>query len=209
MKQPTIDGKNVYHEGGYYHKARWATFYYQYQHIFNSGARKVLEIGPGGGVLTQTLRDHGVEVVTLDIDPGIRPDVVGDALDLPFEDGSFDAVVAFEVLEHVPFMFFKAALEEMGRVSRKDVFVSLPDHARSLLRLDLKLPWLRERHWSLRVPAFDNERFWAPCGHCWEVGNLKYPLRKVKESISRAGLELRHTAVHNDAPMTRFFLMSK
>jgi SAM-dependent methyltransferase len=41
---------------------------------------------------------------------------VGDAMDLPFPDGSFDRVIAAEVLEHIP--ADRAAMAELARVLR-------------------------------------------------------------------------------------------
>lgn len=48
-----------------------------------------------------------------------------DACALPFEDGSFDTVVSFETLEHVPDP--ETALRELHRVSRRNVIVSVPN----------------------------------------------------------------------------------
>ena len=42
--------------------------------------------------------------------------MVGDALDLPFPDGSFDRIIAAEVLEHIP--DDRAAMAEIARVLR-------------------------------------------------------------------------------------------
>ena len=51
---------------------------------------------------------------------------LGDAQELPFEDGSFDYVLCFETLEHVENP--QQLLDELGRVVRPDgrVFVSIP-----------------------------------------------------------------------------------
>ena len=55
--------------------------------------------------------------------------VAGNALQLPFRDRSLDAVVAFEVIEHLPDV--AVALEEMLRVLRRPghIIIGLPNHA--------------------------------------------------------------------------------
>lgn len=65
------------------------------------GAR-VLEVGTGDGWFARRLREFGCAVVALDLVP--PADVVGDIRrwrDLGLQEGSFDAVVALEVIEHV------------------------------------------------------------------------------------------------------------
>jgi SAM-dependent methyltransferase len=56
-------------------------------------------------------------VVTVDPAPGMRPDVVGSAEHLPFEDGSFD-VVACRIAAH-HFAELGAAVAEMARASNR------------------------------------------------------------------------------------------
>jgi SAM-dependent methyltransferase len=55
--------------------------------------------------------------------------VAGDALQLPFGDRSLDAIVAFEVIEHIPDV--RQALDEALRVLRRPGFIiiGLPNHA--------------------------------------------------------------------------------
>ena len=64
---------------------------------------RVLDIGGGGRAdYGHRLRIDG-RLESLNIDPGMRPDHLHDlSLPLPFADGSFDAVVSFNTLEHVP-----------------------------------------------------------------------------------------------------------
>lgn len=52
--------------------------------------------------------------------------VRGDALSLPFADGSFDTVTALHLLEHLDFTVAGRALGEMGRVARRRVIAAVP-----------------------------------------------------------------------------------
>lgn len=63
-------------------------------------------------------------LVTLDIDPGVKPDVVHDLNDLPlpFDDGQFDEIHCVDVLEHTgrqgDWRFFFAQWDDFWRVLR-------------------------------------------------------------------------------------------
>lgn len=62
----------------------------------------------------------------LEIEAGPGVDIVGSALDLPFEDNSVDLIVTQEVLEHVPDPFL--AMREIHRVLKRGgrAYVQLP-----------------------------------------------------------------------------------
>ena len=86
--------------------------------------KRVLDLGCRSGALTQHLLD-GNEVVGLDVDAaalaraaelGIEPVQANVEDPLPFEDESFDAVVAGELLEHLQFP--DALVDEIRRVLR-------------------------------------------------------------------------------------------
>ena len=81
-----------------------------------SGAR-LLEIGIGNGTVTAALRVRGFDVVTADFDSDLNPDVVADVRALPFDDDNFNGVLAFEILEHIPWDDVRVALGELRRVA--------------------------------------------------------------------------------------------
>ena len=81
-----------------------------------------LDVATGGGHVARRLREAGLNVVTIDPAPGMKPDVVSRADELPFADASFD-VVACRVAAH-HFQDPAAALQEMARVSSSLVLVS-------------------------------------------------------------------------------------
>lgn len=147
----------------------------------------VLEIGPGAGHTTWLLRNWGMQVTTLDFDPNLKPDIVGDVTALPCADKSVDCVLAAEVLEHIPFQEFQVALREMRRVARKAVVISLPAPfvgasllvnitGLKLLDLFVGLPF-----WAKH--SFDGE-------HHWELGKRGTSLGTVRRAIEGSGLRI-------------------
>ena len=72
---------------------------------------KVLDVATGGGHVARRLREEGCTVA-----PGMQPDVIARAEDLPFADGSFD-VVASRIAPH-HFEDVRKAVAEMARVAQ-------------------------------------------------------------------------------------------
>ena len=60
--------------------------------------------------------DTDISYKSVDVAEDLQPEVVGSVTKLPFPDKSFDVVVAFEVLEHLPFEKFEVAVSEISRV---------------------------------------------------------------------------------------------
>jgi SAM-dependent methyltransferase len=87
-----------------------------------AGARNALDVATGGGHVARAFRDAGLQVVTCDAAPGMQPDVVCPAEDMPFADARFD-VVACRVAAH-HFADVRGATSEMARVSRDRVLVA-------------------------------------------------------------------------------------
>jgi SAM-dependent methyltransferase len=82
---------------------------------------KVLDVATGGGHVARRLREEGCTVVTVDPAPGMQPDVVAHAEDLPFEDGSFDVVTCRIAAHH--FADIRKAVAEMARVTQRLVVI--------------------------------------------------------------------------------------
>jgi SAM-dependent methyltransferase len=83
--------------------------------VREDGAKTALDVATGGGHVARRLREIGVNVVTTDAAPGMKPDVVTRAEHLPFDGGSFDAVVSRVAHHH--FDDPQAAMDEMARVA--------------------------------------------------------------------------------------------
>ena len=85
------------------------------------GCRTALDVATGGGHVARRLRAAGLELVSADPAPGMQPDVICRAEDLPFADGAFDLVVTRIAPHH--FDDIALAVGEMARVSRELLIV--------------------------------------------------------------------------------------
>ena len=82
---------------------------------------KVLDVATGGGHVARRLREEGCTVITVDPAPGMKPDVVASAEELPFADGSFDVVTCRIAAHH--FQDIRAAVAEMARIAQRVVVI--------------------------------------------------------------------------------------
>lgn len=98
--------------------------------------KKILEIGCGGSDRTKLFYNVSDKVTGIDIINRVKKEhkkkfnfVLADALNLPFKNSSFDAVVSFDVIEHVNDV---AMLSEVFRVCKKNgwLFLGTPNQTR-------------------------------------------------------------------------------
>jgi 2-polyprenyl-3-methyl-5-hydroxy-6-metoxy-1,4-benzoquinol methylase len=162
---------------------RWMSYWHQLRMVLAVRPRTVLEIGPGSGVFRRYLEGAGVTVKTLDIDASRGVDYVADVrrLDAALPAGlTFDAVCAFQVLEHLPLADFETCLANLARRASPHVFVSLPYRG---LRIRLSL-WWGDHHLTLGGKLMLPWRHTPIPEHQWELG---YPLtaRKITRLIAR------------------------
>lgn len=99
----------------------------------------LLEIGPGPGLTTDLLRQRVQRMTALEIDPRLADALKhrmegtnvrvteGDATKMPFDEGSFSAVISLTMLHHVPSPAVQdTLLREACRVLRPDgIFVGI------------------------------------------------------------------------------------
>lgn len=86
--------------------------------------KRILDFGCGGGWLSRVLFPYECEVVGIDVSRSLISGakravptvyfIVGDCMNLPFRDGTFDAVISIAALHHVD---VRRGLKEVRRVS--------------------------------------------------------------------------------------------
>ena len=112
---------------------------------------KVLDVATGGGHVARRLREQGCTVVTVDPAPGMLPDVVARAEDLPFGDGSFDVVTCRIAAHH--FEDIRQAVGEMARVAQR--FLVIEDN----VFIDEAVEEAERLHDPLHVRCYSEEEW--------------------------------------------------
>lgn len=184
-------------------KQRWASYWHQIHELLAVGARSCLVIGPGDGTVSELLKRLDVEVTTMDIDDRLGPDLVGDIRAIPAADGAFDATLCAQVLEHIPFEEVPKALEEMRRVTRTAVVLSIPQHGRAW-ELTFRVPTFKRWARGGVLPARTAKTFDGQ--HHWELGARNFRRRKV-EPLLRAAYEVEREYTVPDNPYHRFYVL--
>lgn len=179
-----------YKKRSYNSLERFISYYYQVDSILQlEGVNSLLEIGSGNGIISKHIPIYGIDVTTCDFDANVSPDIVADVRNMPIKDKSYDATVAFQVLEHIPFEDFEKALSEISRISKRYVIISLP-YRSSYFEFIFKFPGIRtlfKRNFfdlSMRFPiSFGG--FETSGQHYWEIDRKKYSLNKVRASLKK------------------------
>ncbi len=92
-------------------------------------SHRVLEVGCGSGTGTRVLREGGCDVLALDVNSRSEAGLLADGVRLPFKPHTFDAVTAFEVIEHMREADGLRMLSEIRRVLQPEghAFLSTPN----------------------------------------------------------------------------------
>lgn len=168
---------------------RFISYYYQVDLTSALNPKKILEIGKGSGVFSDYMKKLGYAVTTCDFDKSLEPDRVADIRALPFGDGAFDAVTAFEVLEHLPWEDVPGALRELYRVTSQHALISIPYRSTGI-EAAIKFPGIRTLFKRPFVDIFF--RFPLRFGgiktsgqHYWEIDRSNYSPKKLRVLLNR------------------------
>jgi len=197
-----------YHFKKYCFFDRWASYWHQLDEIISLQPKSVLEIGVGDKVIKNYLQSNtDVEYKSLDIAEDLRPDFLADITSMPLADNSFDIVCAFEVLEHLPFEIFRKSLDEMKRVAKNYLIISLPHWGRHF-SIAIRVPGFGKFTWQLKLNLLPIlHKFNGQ--HYWEIGKKGYEIKKIKQEIRTSGLRIVRDYIIFESPYHHFFVLEK
>lgn len=199
---------NQYFTEYYDSKSRFISYWHQVDEIINLNPEKVLEIGIGNGFVSKYLKEKGINILTMDIDRRLNPDIVGNITNIPFENRSFDLIACFEILEHLPYERFHKAISDIFRVSKSYAILSLPDINRAY-RFNVQIPKIGEIKKLLPLPRLRQPFHKFDGEHYWEIGEKGYPLNRVTNDIKNVGFKIVKTYRVFENPYHRFFILKK
>lgn len=148
-----FDGTRDTGYGGYRYDGRWVPIAEDMvRHFDLKAGQRVLDVGAAKGFLVKDLIKvcPGLEAFGLDISEyavmNCEPEVIGrlhlgDCRKLPFPDGSFDAVIAINVVHNVDRDECIQAIREVQRVSRGRSYIQV-DSYRTPAERELFLSWV-------------------------------------------------------------------
>jgi SAM-dependent methyltransferase len=179
---------------GYYSRKRIVHQWTQLALLARTDCRRVLEVGPGLGLVTAMLVNAGYTVETLDLQPrrfaqpAVRH-IVQDIEQLASDAiAGYDAILCCETLEHVAWDLVPGVLRSFRGSGARHLIVSVP-YMGFQITLDLYLNGRTFRQYFsmkklLALRPFVPE---PPGGHQWEVGYKGLPLRLWEQQLRASG----------------------
>lgn len=164
----------------------WA-FYWCQQKLMDGLIEKedtILEIGVGSSFTANYLRSKGYNVTTIDIDPGKKPDIVANVVTYEFEN-KYDHVLAFEILEHIPYEEFRALLRKLRTIINKNLFFSIPRNELVLFEMIIGLPMYRNKKLKISI----SKGKITTEAHHWEIGCCGVTEKKVLDEFKSNGFQ--------------------
>ncbi|MFH1523297.1 MAG: class I SAM-dependent methyltransferase [Patescibacteria group bacterium] len=200
--------KNTYNFENYCYLERWHSYWHQLKEILERNPKNILEIGVGDKVIANYIRHNtNIDYQSADIAADLNPDIVCSVDSIKSEDGAYEMVCAFEVLEHLPFDKFDKSLRELRRVSKRYVIISLPHWGRHF-SLDIKMPFIKRIKCQFKFNLLPiKHKFNGQ--HYWEIGKKGYSLKKIKKIIFNAGFDIKKDYIAFHSPYHHFFILEK
>lgn len=201
---------NHYFNNTYDNMERFMSYYHQINEILNLLPKSLLEIGVGNRFLSDYIKKHyAINFKTIDIDEKLMPDKIGSLLDIPFPENDFDAVVCFEVIEHIPLADLNKAFMEINRVTKKYAVISTYDCTK-YYRYLIKIPGkTKEIKFLISRPYILEKKHNFNGEHYWEIGKKGSKLKDILKIIYESKFKVINNFRPFECPNNRFFVLEK
>ncbi|MDD3596693.1 methyltransferase domain-containing protein [Sulfuricurvum sp.] len=203
--------KQNYYSAGYFDKYQLFTFAEQITLLYNHATpeSKILEIGKGNGFISDYFKKAGYTFQTFDINPNLEPDITGNVLELSHLITDFpDIIFCCEVLEHMDFTYFEKSLEEMQKVAKERIIITLPNCRKNFgANLQIRLP----KRKVFSVPLFIHTTLGKNIcpEHCWELNYTQETSSKNIEKILEKYFVIEDKGYFHTNPYHNYYVLKK
>lgn len=174
--------KSAYFSEEYFKLPQLISQVTQLRDVYRMRPSNIIEVGIGNGLFSNQLRNCGIDIVTIDINDSLSPDICCSIEEIPdniekFSKASkWDLLVCCEVLEHMPFSQFEKSIDIFKNISDR-LYLTLPNFGKTVgMGGLLKIP----RIGYVEASMYLNTHFGSiPDEHYWEVGSSKATRRKI------------------------------
>jgi len=203
MSQKYLSDNQFHYEQSYYLKQldflNWYRYFFIIKEVVDFMPNNILEIGTGSGIVKSCLQ-HLVESYTvLDINPKLRPNILGDLRDYKIElENEFECVIIADVLEHIPFSDVEKSLTNIYSYLKNggEALITIP-HRRSnfLFMTPLCKPHVITVPTGFLSPGafyrrFIKRKIWIDPDHCWEIGDGRIKKTNVELVFKQVGFSI-------------------
>lgn len=174
----------------------WYRYLFILKELGRLRPKTVLEIGPGEGTVKRIYEPFIEEYATIDVNERLHPTFRSDVRDrVAAAERRFDAVVAADILEHIPFDDMPKALANIHAYLKHGghALITIPHRASNFLWMTpTQIPH------SFRVPTgflspgafwrrFIKRKIWIDPDHRWEIGDGHHTAKEVQRLMRDAG----------------------
>ena len=188
----------------YLDPARMSSYGHQFSLAMSTNGDTFLNIGSANNLLNYMLTKQGKYVTDLDLDIRTSPTVTAILPNLPFSNNSFNVVLCFQLLEHLPFSMLPDCLRELKRVSNKNIILSLPDTSsskREKVKYKIYKTIKHPREWRIYRFREKNKE------HFWEIGDGDVTIKMIIDVLNAERLILQKHYRNKFNPYHHFFVL--
>lgn len=146
--------------------------------LLPENVNSILDVGCGDGYITNAL-PKTARVVGLDISEEALQHIkvekrIGSITQIPFPDKSFELVMANDVLEHLSDEEFKKSLEELQRVAKKYILITIPHNEQLEVGKAKCQNCNNVYHIHYHHRSFKEQDFITLIGYPWKLYEVRY-----------------------------------
>jgi len=177
----------------------WYRYLFMIKELMRFKPKTILEIGEGGGVVKQVMKEAVEKYETMDVNEKLEPTYLNDVRNLmPELKSKFDCVIAGDILEHIPFEDLEKALTNLYAYLKPNgrALITIPHRASNFMYMTpLQVPK------AIRVPTgflsmgafyrrFIKRKIWIDPNHLWEISDGHHKIKDVEVKMKKVGFKM-------------------